>query len=628
MPKQLTELRPPVQRPVSDTVDLIATHAGMDAGSMAARLELQNGNLLTTAVVRLDDQEDRAKFARDVLRKYPAWVGDQEFLLRAMAELSNVLVSTLGSNDGGTGDAVVGGHRDSQATKLVGLALETGAELWHTADDRCYATLVVNGHREHVAIRAQAFRRWIAQLFYTREQKAPGAQELQDALAVLEGKATFEGPEHKVAVRITEHEGAIYFDLANEVWQAVEIRPDGWSVVDEPPVRFVRVADMRPLPIPIVGGKLEDLRSLVHFPTDEDWRLFVSWIIAAMRPTGPFLILCLYGEQGAAKSTTERLAVSLIDPRKAPLLSPPRDVRDVAIAASTGWLQVYDNLSGLPDWLSDALCRLSTGSGLKTRALYTDDEQAIFQATRPIAINGIEEVATSADLLDRAITITLAPIPDDKRRDEQEFWASFEQARPRILGALCSIVSTALRNLPKTVVKHKPRMADFTLWSCAAAPACGWTAEEFLAAYRGTREQAYATSLDAAPWFDAIKAIALPWSGTATTLHKLLSDHVGEHAARQKGWPANGQVLAGKLRRSAPALRAIGIEVTFRQAGKAKTRIVALEQVGETASAPSAPSADEVAPDGEVEEAADAVADAVRPPSRESVRRSSHGFTW
>jgi len=153
------------------------------------------------------------------------------------------------------------------------------------------------------------------------------------------------------------------------------------------------------------------------------------------------------------------------------------------IAATNGWVIGLDNLSRLPDWLSDALCRLATGGGFATRELYTDSEERIFNAQRPIVINGIEELATRGDLLDRSILMYLPSLGESNRKHERQFWGDFEQAQPRILGALLDIVSAALRELPTTHLKTLPRMADFALWASAAAGACEWTSEKFLDAY-------------------------------------------------------------------------------------------------------------------------------------------------
>jgi hypothetical protein len=116
----------------------------------------------------------------------------------------------------------------SQATRLVDLALTTSIELFHTPDGEAYATIAVEGHRETWPLKVKAFRRWLARLFYQAEDKSPGSQAVQDALGVLEGKAVFEGPECPVSLRLAEHGGNIYVDLADEHWQAVEVTSSGW----------------------------------------------------------------------------------------------------------------------------------------------------------------------------------------------------------------------------------------------------------------------------------------------------------------------------------------------------------------------------------------------------------------
>jgi hypothetical protein len=110
-------------------------------------------------------------------------------------------------------------------------------------------------------------------------------------------------------------------------------------------------------------------------------------------------------------------------------------------------------------------------------------------------------------------------IPDDQRQDEKVFWADFEQARPQIFGALLDIVRTALQRLPTTTLTHKPRMADFALWSCAAAEACGWTAQDFLDAYQGVRDAVHELTLEASPVGPLVRDFAhkhTPWEGTAS----------------------------------------------------------------------------------------------------------------
>src|SRR5579872_5121171 len=175
-------------------------------------------------------------------------------------------------------------------------------------------------------------------------------------------------------------------------------------------------------PHPGSGGKLDALRPFVNTPTDADWVLLASWLVAALSARGPYPVLVLHGEQGSAKSTTARVLRALVDPSTVPLRSEPKEARDLMIAAKHGWMLAYDNLSHLVPWLSDAICRLSTGGGFGTRQLYTDEDEILFDAMRPVIIDGIEELATRGDLLDRSIILRLPPIPDNRRRPEADFW--------------------------------------------------------------------------------------------------------------------------------------------------------------------------------------------------------------
>src|SRR5262249_44531995 len=151
-------------------------------------------------------------------------------------------------------------------------------------DSEGFATVPVLKHTETWPIQSKGFRRWLGRLYYECHGKVPGSQALQDALTVIAGMAIHDGPEHAVAVRVAEHGGALYLDLANQDWEAVEITSGGWRAVADPPVKFVRKRGMWPLPAPVRGGSLNELRPLVNLPDDDQWMLFVAWLVAALRP--------------------------------------------------------------------------------------------------------------------------------------------------------------------------------------------------------------------------------------------------------------------------------------------------------------------------------------------------------
>jgi hypothetical protein len=263
---------------------------------------------------------------------------------------------------------------------------------------------------------------------------------------------------------------------------------------------------MKSLPIPVSGGSIEALRSFLNVQSDADFVLVVAWALACLRDRGPYPVLVLSGEQGSAKSTFSAMLRALLDPNTAPLRALPREDRDLFIAASNGHVLAFDNVSGLPAWISDTLCRLATGGGFAVRQLYTDQDEVLFDAARPVSLNGIEDIITRPDLADRTLFLMLEPIPEERRRPEAELWAAFEAARPRILGVLLDAVAKGLAKLPATRLDKLPRMADFALWATACESAL-WPSGTFWSAYRGNRDEAVESVIDADPIAVAVRAV-------------------------------------------------------------------------------------------------------------------------
>lgn len=455
--------------------------------------------------------------------------------------------------------------KSTQAELLVRCA--AGAELFHTPAGDAYATVPVGDHHQTHPVRSRGFRQFLLKRFYDECRKPPNAQALQDALGVIEARSMFEGAEHQAHVRVAEHAGAIYIDLANDHWEVVEVTTAGWRIIPghEAPVKFQRPRGMLALPTPVRGGDIGELRQFVNAGDEDTLRLIISWLIAALRPCGPYPVLILEGEQGSAKSTTARLLRALVDPSAAPLRGMPRNEHDLHVSARNSHVLAFDNVSGLKPWLSDALCSLATGGGFATRTLYTDAEETIFEGCRPVVLTGIADIADRPDLLDRALLVTLPRIPEEKRRTEDQLWRAFEAARPALLGALLDAVSGALVSLPSLRLEALPRMADFAHWTTAAERTLGWEPGTFMAAYTGNRESVTQDALDADPVGGAVRTFMAAqdedeWTGTTTELWQQLGELVGEDIRHSRAWPGAPRVLSSRLRRIAPALRDVGIE--------------------------------------------------------------------
>jgi hypothetical protein len=294
-------------------------------------------------------------------------------------------------------------------------------------------------------------------------------------------------------------------------------------------------------------------------------------------------VLNINGEQGSAKSTAQKILRSLIDPNSSLLRCEPREPRDLVITAANSWIIGFDNLSSIRPWLSDALCRLSTGGGFATRELYTDAAEVIFESQRPVMFNGITDVANRSDLLDRSLLITLAAIPEAQRRPEKQLWAEFEMVMPRILGVLLDAVAGGLAGEPAVKLDRLPRMADFAVWITACEQALGWPAGTFMAAYAENRSSANETAMEASIVGTAIMEFMADrptWEGISKELLAALGAKAGDQAQRRQDWPTNSRKLSGDLRRVAPNLRRAGLDVRFdRGTGRDRKRIIRLAKV-------------------------------------------------
>ena len=452
-------------------------------------------------------------------------------------------------------------------------------------------------HRETWKVRSSAFKEWLSRQFYLDTKRVPGGQAMDDALRVLEGDCRYDGAAYPLSVRLASDPktpDVVWIDLSDADWRAVKVTSDGWQVVNDPPIIFRRFALAAPQLLPETGGSLETLRGFLNVRDENAWVQLVCWLVAALLPDIPHPVLVVHGEQGSAKSTLMQLLSKLIDPLKTPLRVEPRDIGEWVQAAHHSWLVTLDNVSNLPNWLSDAICRAVTGEGFSKRQLYTDSEDIILTFRRVVALTGIEVVAQRADLLDRSILLPLTPLTQEKRRSESEVLAAFTLARPGILGALLDILSGVLRVLPSIHLERMPRMADFARVGVAVEQVVGWPEGTFLQAYNANVASQHEEALDGSLIGGAIRAFMQTrqeWTGTATEL--LAAITTDKTDTRQREWPKSGRGMSGHIKRLAPSLRAIGIyTLQDRESGTGQRHITlsksAVQERGSTdASQPS-----------------------------------------
>jgi 5S rRNA maturation endonuclease (ribonuclease M5) len=409
------------------------------------------------------------------------------------------------------------------------------------------------------------------------------AAAFTDAIAVLEGHASQADPV-PVYLRVAPHGDGIVLDLGTPDGRCIVATPAGWRRERRSPVLFRRTALTMALPDPVrpapgaavleIGddgkpaGMLAPLAALLN-TSETTFRLLIGWLLAALIPGIPHPVLALLGEQGTAKSTTARLLAGLIDPSPAPLRSPPRDIRQWAITAAAGWTVCIDNISSIPDWLSDSLCKAVTGDGIVDRALYTDDDVIVLAFRRVITLTSIDAGELRGDLGDRLLPAELDRIADTDRRADAAIAADYEAGRPELLGAILTLLCECLARLPAVELEAMPRMADFGRVLAALDQVTGW---DTLGSYRASADDIAEVVVESDLFAEAIRELVTgqdsgvgTWKGTAAELRQQITP-----AKPPKWWPRTPRAASGRLRRSAPSLRRVGVEVTFTRDGHAR----------------------------------------------------------
>jgi hypothetical protein len=268
-------------------------------------------------------------------------------------------------------------------------------------------------------------------------------------------------------------------------------------------------------------------------------------------------------------------------------------VRDLAVTLAGSWAVAFDNVSYIRADISDALCRSVTGDSWVARALYTDAEISAITYQRVIMMDGIDLGVLRGDFLDRAVLMTLEMIPEDERRTlftwndgslgVRDF---FTEHQPRLLGAVLDALVDILRGLHLVDVATLPRMADAAVLLAAMDQSRGTNAAK---EYREARADNIVLGVESDQVAMRVRDYAMKmhrargaqgivefengvhtWVGTAS---QLLENTVPPEVP--KGWPTTAHHFSGRLRRAAPGLRALGIDVDFGRDGtKSRTRTI------------------------------------------------------
>jgi hypothetical protein len=448
---------------------------------------------------------------------------------------------------GDTADTV-NGKKPPARDVLVDL-VEQHYRIGRAEDERPF---IVPRDGPNIALFSGRAKAELARRYRAETGQTVGRSPLDEAWQTIEGESGL-ADKQALPLRVaTTGDGSAVIDIGDSTGDVIIVNEDGWNIESVSPVTFRRSKAMLPLHRPEPGGNLDALFELLPIvPASRD--LFTAWLTIALVENLPHPAPVFRGEQGSGKSTAAKIATRLLDPCVADTQMRPPNDEEWAQTCTARWLINVDNVSTVPEWWSDALCRTITGDGWLRRQLYTDGEVAVTKWRRCVILNGITLGGSlRPDLAERLVFFDLDR--PDKYLTEAQILNRLNPIAPGILGALLDRLAATIAEHDRVNPVSDLRMADFANWLAAYDQAHDTKA---LAAYRGEVDAAFNEALA-----DDTVATAViefmedrtEWVGKATELYRMLNKPDGDPY-----WPKAANHLSGALTRSAPALRRIGI---------------------------------------------------------------------
>ena len=470
----------------------------------------------------------------------------------AAAKTDEAARAELGNHDH---DRKKSGKR-SQASVLVDIAL-ADYRVGISTDGKPFG---YSPAAPHVALDLRGgklgLRQTLARDYFKKYDAAATTAAVASACGVLEGMARETAP-IPLHLRVAAGAACVYLDMADEANRVIEIAGGTWRIVAESPLMFRRTELTTAMPDPEPGGDIAQLWTHVNVSEADRPLLLAVMVDALINPDTPKPVTGFMAEHGTAKSTCTRRLVALVDPSEVPLHSVPRDEGHWISAAVGSWMVAIDNLSSIPHWLSDSICRASTGDGDVKRALYTDDGLAVVKFRRSIAINGIDVGGLRGDLADRIVLVELQRIPEEQRLPESEVEARWGADYAGVFGALLDLAAEVHGMLPNLPAGPLPRMADFARVLICVDKITG---SNGMQRYRDRLSRAMTDSAVSDPFVAHIVDSRYRTPSTGATSSQILIDVNREGAVTSppKEWPRTARTVTTVLTRNAPALRAMG----------------------------------------------------------------------
>lgn len=438
---------------------------------------------------------------------------------------------------------------------------------YHDRAEIPYVCVTKDGIAEYMEIQGNGYRKYLRYMFYEKYRKAVPKDVLQQVLDTLADKAQIEGEEITPAYRCAYYEEKIFYYLADREQTVICIDENGYRVVAESPVPFIKKQNMSEQVLPEksdISLKKLGVRYW-KFATEEDrilhWVLLITRFIAE----GSQPLIYYFGDRGSAKSTSMKLDKAIVDPSEIDIKALPKSIPDVIASVTNQYMVCFDNVSQISDELSNIFCIVATHGYYSKRKLYSNNEECAIKLNARISFSGITNLSTKPDLIDRMVCLKLNRIDSGKRRTETEIMENFEKDLPYILDGIFQTLSKAIPIFKNLNLKHLPRMADFAKWGYAVAEALGYGGDKFMRIYEKNQNELLENMVSE----DAVITVLIEmmkkrhhFRGKVTELLSILTTMAEDmNLDIRVGWARDASALSRRLYESQSVLSMFGIGI-------------------------------------------------------------------
>lgn len=371
--------------------------------------------------------------------------------------------------------------------------------------------------------------------------------------------------------------GKVAYFLADDYWTTWLVSPQGSKKGRSKSLKFLKLSLDEEQVAP--SGDCDLLQVMAKYVNlnQDELILFVVWLVQSFSRSSSHFAAVLSSSKGTGKSTLTKVIRALVDPSKSGVALLPSNEGDLKTLLGNSYLVAFDNTAALSKKFSDILCAAITGSKEAKRKLYTDCDQIILNLHNLIVINGIDIVPYKSDLAERSLLFELQQISKENRKTDAEFWSSFAEDRPLILGAIFRVLSKAMALMPEIKTTALHRMADANREFLAIALALGITEEAFQKILWGNSKKLQAAYAQNNPFVDSV-ATFVKLKGS---VYKSASEVYGEVLASIPGnrnfFPDSPSAFSRRLNEEKDALEQLGIR--FSKSKRSDANYIRLEKI-------------------------------------------------